>query len=89
MKRSARKSATMKRVVLFSLVLMGCPDDGPAGGSQASPHENTASLREMAPQPNDNDPACGALFLDEGCGEEVSLCEEPAQIPPTPEAVTP
>ena len=44
---------------------------------------------EMAPQPNDNDPACGALFLDEGCGEEVSLCEEPAQNPPTPEAVTP
>ena len=79
----------MKQVVLLSLVLMGCPEDGPAGGSQASPHANTTSQMEMAPNPTIMILAVAHFSSMKDVVKRSFVCEEPAQNPPTPEAVTP
>ena len=79
-RRSPRKSAAMNRRVLFGLFLVACPGDSRPPVPQTTPPSPTAPapLEPDAKQAVE-DPACGALLAEEGCGDEVSFCAEPDQ----------
>ena len=77
----------MNRFALFSLFLMGCPGDEPTMRPQdKSTQLDQAPIIQAEPVPTNEDPACGALLVDEGCGDEVTFCVEPEQnLPETSE----
>ena len=75
----------MNRFALFGLFLMGCPGDEPATRPKHKSNQlDQAAINQAEPLPTSGDPACGALLVDEGCGDEVTFCVEPEQNLPEP-----
>ena len=64
----------MNRFLLVGFLLLACPGEEPA--TATSPKASPALTTEVpAPTGEANDSAaCGASVLDEGCGDEVTLC---------------
>ncbi|MBM65242.1 MAG: hypothetical protein CMH55_03290 [Myxococcales bacterium] len=67
----------MKRFVLFGVLLLACPGEGPETAPKGA--TDPVSAQPASSPPEAEDPACGASLLDEGCGDDVVLCAEPPQ----------